>query len=54
MLSVYRTNVAAAQLAMLLRIREITGLDLGPETGYPDGGFCDLTQIPQANSKIVN
>jgi hypothetical protein len=29
-------NVASDWLVLLLRIREVSGSNLGPETGYPD------------------
>jgi hypothetical protein len=37
----------------MLRIREIRSTNLGPETGYPDWGFCGFSQSLQANAGIV-
>jgi hypothetical protein len=34
-----RPNVMVEWLALLLRIREVPGSNLGPETGYPDRFF---------------
>jgi hypothetical protein len=33
------SNVVVERLALFLRIREVTGSNLGPETGYPDRFF---------------
>jgi hypothetical protein len=30
------TDIVVELLALLLRIQEVPGSDLGPETGYPD------------------
>jgi hypothetical protein len=37
----------------LLRIREVPGSDLDPETDYPDWGFCGFPRSLQANAGIV-
>jgi hypothetical protein len=38
---------------VLLRIREVPGSDLGPETGYPDEDFCGFSQSLRSNAGIV-
>jgi hypothetical protein len=37
----------------LLRIREVPGSSLRPETGYSDGSFRGFPQSLQANARIV-
>jgi hypothetical protein len=36
-------NVAVELIALLLYIWEFPGLNLGPETGYPNLNFCDFS-----------
>jgi hypothetical protein len=48
-----RPNVLVEWLAFLLRIREVSSLNLGPQTGYPDCVFCGFPQFLQANSGTV-
>jgi hypothetical protein len=40
-------------LALLLRILEVPGPNLGPETDYPNRGFHDIPQSLQTNARIV-
>jgi hypothetical protein len=37
----------------LLRIREVAGSNVGPETSCPDWGVSLLSLVPQANTGIV-
>jgi hypothetical protein len=49
-----KKNVAVIEwLIFLLRIWEIPGADLGPETGYLDHDFRRFSQSRQANAGIV-
>jgi hypothetical protein len=47
-------NVATDWLALLLRIREVPDLNLGPDIGYTDTGFCDFPEYLQVNPGIVS
>jgi hypothetical protein len=47
------TNVVVERLTLLLNIQDVTGSNLGKETGYPDCCFRDFTQFIQANAGIV-
>jgi hypothetical protein len=49
----YLPNVAVQWLTLLHRIREISGSNLGLETGYPDWGLRGYPQSFQANAGIV-
>jgi hypothetical protein len=48
-------NVVVDRLTLLLRIREVPGSNLGPETGYPESGRSWFSSIPpdecRGNSK---
>jgi hypothetical protein len=46
-------NVAVERLAFLLRIPEVSGSNLGPETDYSDYGFHGFPQSHQAIVRIV-
>jgi hypothetical protein len=46
-------NVVVEYLARLLRIREVLGSNVGPETGYPDFYFRDFPQSLQASAGTV-
>jgi hypothetical protein len=46
-------NVVVDWLAFLLRILDVQGSNLGPETGYPDEVFRDFPQTFHANAGIV-
>jgi hypothetical protein len=39
-------NVVDEFSTLLLRIRDVPCLNLGPETGYPDGGFLVIFLSP--------
>jgi hypothetical protein len=52
-LSLKRPNVMVKWLTLLLRIWEVPGSSLGPETGYPDESFCGFPQSLQVNSRII-
>lgn len=45
--------VVVESLGTLLYIRKVPGSNPGPETGYPDYGFCGFPQSPQLNTGIV-
>jgi hypothetical protein len=48
-----KTNAAGEWLTLLLRIREILGLNLGPKIDYPNQGFFrDFHQSLQTNPAI--
>jgi hypothetical protein len=47
-------KVAAECLAHLIRIREVPGSNLGPETGDTDWGFRGYPQSLQANAGVVS
>jgi hypothetical protein len=51
-------NIQSEWLAFLLRIREVPGSNLGPETGYPDRLFVvflgPFTQMPGYYHKLVH
>jgi hypothetical protein len=49
---VLSSDVAVRWLAFLFRIREVPGLNLGLETGYPDWDFCGFLQSRQANGIV--
>jgi hypothetical protein len=40
-------------VVFLIRIREVPGSNLGPETGYSDWGFCGFSQSLLASSVMV-
>jgi hypothetical protein len=46
-------NVVVKWLTLLLRIRDFSGSNLGPETGFPDWDFRGFPQSLQANAGIV-
>jgi hypothetical protein len=50
---IIRPNVVVEWLTLLLRILEVPGSYLGPETGYPDCVFRGFLQSLQANAGIV-
>jgi hypothetical protein len=41
-------------LALLLRVEEIPGSVIGPETNYPDRGFCGSLLSIQESIRIVS
>jgi hypothetical protein len=41
-----------SDLALLLPIREVSGSNLGPETGYTDRGYHDFPQSLQENAGV--
>jgi hypothetical protein len=45
----FSPNVAVQWLALLLRIQEVPGANLGPETDYPDIGFPWFSSIRPGN-----
>jgi hypothetical protein len=42
---VFVPNVVVEWLTLLLRIWEVLGSNLGPETGYPDLGFSWFSSV---------
>jgi hypothetical protein len=46
-------NVIVERLTLMLRIRRVPGLNLGPDTGYADRGLRSFPQFLQANGGIV-
>jgi hypothetical protein len=44
--TLFRTKkkVKVARVALMLRIRKVSGSNLDPETGYPHGGYLYLLQ----------
>jgi hypothetical protein len=48
----FRTEPRGRVVSTLLRIREVSGSNLGPETGYPEV-FRGFPQSFQANAEIV-
>jgi hypothetical protein len=49
----YTETFVVEVLTVLLHIREVPGSNLGPRTGYSDGGFRSLPQTLQADVGIV-
>jgi hypothetical protein len=47
-----RLNVEAERFALLLRIQEVPGSNLGPETGYLTDAFYRFSQSFRANVGI--
>jgi hypothetical protein len=47
---IYRQPSAVADFLTLLRILEVLGSSLRPETGYPDDDFLGCPQFIQINS----
>jgi hypothetical protein len=47
----HRSNVTTEWLAFLLRIREVQGPNLSPETGYPDWRFSWFSSVHPAKCR---
>jgi hypothetical protein len=43
---ILKPNVVVELLTLLLRIRKVSGKDLGPESGYPELGFLLYSSVP--------
>jgi hypothetical protein len=48
-----QTSVVFEWLTFLLRIRQVTGSNLGPKNGYRDYGYRGFPQFLQANAVIA-
>jgi hypothetical protein len=49
----FSPNVVLERLALLLRIREVPGLNFGPETGYPDWDSSWFSSVPPDNDRFL-
>lgn len=48
------TEYRCQRVNTLLRVRDVTGVNLGPETGCQDSGFRTFPQFLQADVEIVS
>jgi hypothetical protein len=53
MLTASPTESLGRVVKLLLRIQEVSGSNLNPETGYPQGCFSGFSQSLHVNSGIV-
>jgi hypothetical protein len=49
----YKPNIMIEWLTLPLGIWEVLDSNLGPESGYPDCGFCGFSQYLQINAGII-